>query len=37
MFKFTFDEIADLLREAGFAEIKGDGRGRQWFVQALKR
>ncbi len=37
MFKFTFDEVAALLREAGFAEIKGDGRGLQWFVQALKR
>jgi ubiquinone/menaquinone biosynthesis C-methylase UbiE len=37
MFKFTFDEVAALLREAGFAEIKGGGRGLQWFVQALKR
>lgn len=37
MFKFTFDEVAALLREAGFAEIKGDGRGLQWFVQAPKR
>jgi ubiquinone/menaquinone biosynthesis C-methylase UbiE len=37
MFKFTFNEAADLLREAGFDEIKGEGRGLQLFVQALKR
>jgi ubiquinone/menaquinone biosynthesis C-methylase UbiE len=37
MFKFTFDEVADLLREAGFDEIKGKARGLQLFVQALKR
>jgi len=37
MFKFTFDEVADLLREAGFDEIKGQARGLQLFVQALKR
>jgi ubiquinone/menaquinone biosynthesis C-methylase UbiE len=37
MFKFTFDEVADLLREAGFDEIKGKGRGLELFVQALKR
>jgi ubiquinone/menaquinone biosynthesis C-methylase UbiE len=37
MFKFTFDEVAALLREAGFAEIKGQGEGLQLFVQAIKR
>lgn len=37
MFKFTFDEAIDLLREAGFDEIKGSGRGLQFFVQAIKR
>jgi len=37
MFKFTFEEVADLLREVGFDEIKGAGTGPQLFVQALKR
>ena len=37
MFKFTFEEVVDLLREAGFDEIKGKGRGLELFVQALKR
>ena len=37
MFKFTFDEVADLLREAGFDEVKGKKNGLQFFVQALKR
>ena len=37
MFKFTFDQVADLLREAGFDEIKGKARGLQFFVQAVKR
>lgn len=37
MFKFTLEEVADLLREAGFDEIKGEGRGVQFFVRALKR
>ncbi len=36
MFKFTFEEIADLLKETGFDEIKGKGRGLVLFVQALK-
>ena len=36
MFKFTFEEIADLLKETGFDEIKGNGRGPVLFVQALK-
>jgi ubiquinone/menaquinone biosynthesis C-methylase UbiE len=37
MFKFTFDQVADLLREAGFDEIKGKARGLQFFVRAVKR
>ncbi|MFZ5933090.1 MAG: methyltransferase domain-containing protein [Patescibacteria group bacterium] len=41
MFKFTFDEVVNLLREAGFDEIKGKGKGKgkglELFVQALKR
>jgi ubiquinone/menaquinone biosynthesis C-methylase UbiE len=37
MFKFTFDQVVDLLKEAGFDEIKGKARGLQFFVQAVKR
>jgi arsenite methyltransferase len=37
MFKFAFEEVADLLKEVGFDEIKGKGRGLELFVQALKR
>jgi arsenite methyltransferase len=37
IFKFTFEEVADLLKEAGFDEIKGKGRGLELFVQTLKR
>jgi SAM-dependent methyltransferase len=37
MFKFTFDQAADLLKEAGFDEINGKVRGLQFFVQAVKR
>jgi ubiquinone/menaquinone biosynthesis C-methylase UbiE len=37
MFKFTFDEVADLLREAGFDEIKGKASGLQFLIRALKR
>jgi ubiquinone/menaquinone biosynthesis C-methylase UbiE len=37
MFKFTFDEVVDLLREAGFDEIRGKEKGLELFVQALKR
>jgi len=36
MFKFTFEEVVDLLREAGFYEVKGESRGLQLFVQASK-
>jgi ubiquinone/menaquinone biosynthesis C-methylase UbiE len=37
MFKFTFDQVADLLKEAGFDEINGKARGLQFFVRAVKR
>jgi ubiquinone/menaquinone biosynthesis C-methylase UbiE len=37
MFKFTFDDVVDLLREAGFDELSGEERGLQFFVQAVKR
>jgi hypothetical protein len=37
MFKFTFDQAADLLKEAGFDEINGKASGLQFFVQAVKR
>lgn len=36
MFEFTFEQVADLLREAGFDEIEGQGRGLQWFVRATR-
>jgi len=36
MFKFTFEEVADLLREAGFHEIRGQGKGLQFLVRASK-
>jgi ubiquinone/menaquinone biosynthesis C-methylase UbiE len=37
MFGFTVEQVADLLREAGFDEVQGEGRGLQWFVQATKK
>jgi len=37
MFRFTFDKVADLLREAGFDEIKGKASGLQFLIRALKR
>lgn len=36
MFRFTIGDVADLLRDAGFAGIKGDGSEMQWSVQAAK-
>ena len=36
MFKFTFEEVAGLLREAGFDEIEGEGRGLALSVRAVK-
>jgi arsenite methyltransferase len=37
MFKFAFDDVADLLSGAGFSEIRGEKGGLQFFVQAIKR
>jgi len=37
MFKFTLEEVVNLLREAGFEEVKGEGKGLNLFVQALRR
>jgi hypothetical protein len=34
---FTFEEVADLLKEAGFEEIKGEREGLDFFVCALKK
>jgi ubiquinone/menaquinone biosynthesis C-methylase UbiE len=36
MFEFTFDQVADLLTEAGFDELEDQGGGLQWFVRARK-
>jgi ubiquinone/menaquinone biosynthesis C-methylase UbiE len=36
MFKFGFREVADLLSEAGFDQIKGQEKGLQFFVQGVK-
>jgi ubiquinone/menaquinone biosynthesis C-methylase UbiE len=36
MFKFGFQDVADLLREAGFDQIKGQEKGLQFFVQGVK-
>ncbi len=36
MFKFTFEELIDLLKEAGFEVIRGQGQGLQFLVQARK-
>jgi ubiquinone/menaquinone biosynthesis C-methylase UbiE len=36
MFKFTFEQAAGLLREAGFVEASGKGSGLQWFITAEK-
>ena len=36
MFGFTSEQVADLLRAAGFDEIEGHSKGLQWFVQATK-
>jgi len=36
MFKFTFEEVAHLLTEAGFREIRGRGKGLQLLVQGTK-
>jgi ubiquinone/menaquinone biosynthesis C-methylase UbiE len=36
MFGFTFEQVADLLRAAGFDAIEGQSKGLQWFVRAAK-
>lgn len=36
MFKFDFDDVADLVRGAGFDEVGGEDRGFQFLVQATK-
>jgi ubiquinone/menaquinone biosynthesis C-methylase UbiE len=36
MFKFSFHDVADLVRGAGFDEIRGQEGGFQYFVQAIK-
>jgi ubiquinone/menaquinone biosynthesis C-methylase UbiE len=37
MFRFTFEEAATLLREAGFAEIKGQKQGVQFLAGGRKQ
>jgi ubiquinone/menaquinone biosynthesis C-methylase UbiE len=36
MFRFTFQQVADLLREASFEKIEGEDRGWQLFVRGVK-
>jgi ubiquinone/menaquinone biosynthesis C-methylase UbiE len=36
MFRFSFEEVASLLREAGLAEIEGKGKGLVLFAQGAK-
>jgi ubiquinone/menaquinone biosynthesis C-methylase UbiE len=36
MFRFTFQQVADLLKEAGFEETEGEDRGWQLFVRGVK-
>jgi ubiquinone/menaquinone biosynthesis C-methylase UbiE len=36
MFRFTFQQVADLLKEAGFEKIEGEDRGWQLFVRGVK-
>jgi ubiquinone/menaquinone biosynthesis C-methylase UbiE len=37
MFKFNFDDVADLVRGAGFDEVGGQDRGFQFLVHATKK
>ena len=37
MFRFNFSDVANLLREAGFDEVSGEGNGLQFLVRAVKR
>jgi ubiquinone/menaquinone biosynthesis C-methylase UbiE len=36
MFKFSFGDVADPLREVGFDEVRGEAGGVQFLVQAVK-
>jgi SAM-dependent methyltransferase len=36
LFRYSFDDVADMLREAGFGEISGERGGLQFFVRAVK-
>jgi trans-aconitate methyltransferase len=36
MFRFTFQQVADLLKETGFEKIEGEDRGWQLFVPGVK-
>jgi ubiquinone/menaquinone biosynthesis C-methylase UbiE len=36
MFQFSFEQVAALLREAGFHEIRGQAKDLQWFLRAEK-
>jgi len=36
MFRFTLEQVSDLLREAGFDGIDGDEKGLQWFLKGEK-
>jgi hypothetical protein len=36
MFKFNFSEVADVVRGAGFDDVKGQEGGFQFLVQATK-
>jgi ubiquinone/menaquinone biosynthesis C-methylase UbiE len=37
MFQFSFDEVASMVREAGFEQIHGKGKGLQYFLLATKQ
>lgn len=36
MFRYTYEEVADLLAEAGFHEVRGEDKGWQYLVQGVK-
>lgn len=36
MFRFSFEEVASLLKEAGFDEIEGKGKGLVLFIRGVK-
>lgn len=37
MFQFSFDDVASMVRQAGFEQIQGKGKGLQYFLVAAKR